>query len=807
MDYNANEEDQITNARSDFDLRAIVANFRAKWYWFFISVILFGMLAFLYLRYATPTYKISAKLLVNDNSGGSGASEASLLSDLGLFSTQSNVNNEVQILKSKTLLYKVIDNLRLNVTYIGQGDVKTKDIYLHSPFAISFLNNKTENLKEGEVLHLDATVTANGVKLSNPNVTLNANYGDTIHAAFGTFFVTKTGYPFKEDISYGVDIISPDYAFSLLYPNFLITVTNDDVTTIDLTYTTPVPEKGTDILNNLISVYIRSNIDENNRVADSTISFIDSRLNIVMNELNNIEQQISSFKSANSLTDIAEQSRQLVTVNTELQKQLSQQSVQVEVIESLEKYLMDEKNNKRIMPTTAPIQDPAFVALLDKYNNLQLQREQLLSNSTEANPSVKNIDAQLISIRGDLVRLMGSFKRALLAQQRELVRTNSQTSGMIRQVPAQEKTFLEYSRQQNIKQELYLYLLKKREETAVSRFNNVAPVRILDKARSDAFPFSPNKILIVSTALLMGLFFPASILFFRDYFNNRIADEDDVAKITKAPVAALISHNHSDKSLVVDEKSRSAISEQFRSLRSNLQFLLAGSKGKSILLTSSMSSEGKSFIAMNLGSVLGISGKKVLLLEFDLRKPKLSQYLGKENISGFSNYVVGDVSIENLIVPSGIHPNVYLVNSGPMPPNPSEILMHEKVGELMEYARKEFDYIIIDTPPIGLVSDAHTLAKYADVIFYVVRQNYTTKYQVKIVEDMRVNKKMKNINVVLNDVRRKAGYGYGSKYGYGYAYGYGYGNAYGDNGGYYEENGQYERKTGLKNLLKRNKKG
>ena len=785
MEYPVNEPIE-EKEDSGLNIKFIIFKLLSNWYWFALTFVVMLSLAFFYLTYATKQYRISAKLLINDTKSSSTESESDILSNFGLFSTQSNVNNEVQILKSKTLLYNVIKDLQLNVIYFGAGDIKKTDVYKLSPFNIKLLSI-SDRLAHGQIIEYQLETKNGKVYLKGNDTNIPINFNDTVNTKYVSFIITRTNIPFKEGVDYGMDIMSYNDAYAQLLPLFTIVVTNEDVTTIDLSVTSDVQARGEDMLNKLIEVYIKSNVDENNRIADSTIVFIDSRLVGVQRELNNVEQQIEAFKTSSNITDITAQSQLLINTNADLQKQLSENSVQLQVTDMLTNYLADE-NNKRIMPTTVSIADPAFVTSLDKYNSLVLQRETILQSTTPDNPVIKSIDQQLAILRSDLLKILNSYKGSLSLKEKELESKNNQVNGYIKKVPAQQKLYLEYSRQQDIKQQLYLYLLQKREETAISRFNNVAPVRILDKATSDALPFSPNKMVTLTSAVLLAFFIPVGVIFGKRYFNNKILSEEDVAKVTKAPVVAHIGQKRQTEQIVVKPQSRSIIAEQFRGLRSNLQFML-GDKGKVIMITSSMSNEGKSFISLNLSSVLAISNKRVLLLELDLRKPKISKYLDIENTVGFSNYIISsDLTLKDVIKPSGINDNWWILNSGTIPPNPAELLMNKRMQDFMEEARQQFDFIIIDTPPIGLVSDAQTLAGYADVTLFIVRQKYTLKYQAHMVEDMRITRKIKNIGIVLNDVKREKAYGYGYTYRYGYNYGYNYGYTYGkENGNYYTD--------------------
>jgi capsular exopolysaccharide synthesis family protein len=728
------------------------------------------------LRYATPQFNVTAKVLVNGANGRkttSGISEVSLLSELGLFSDQNDVNNELQIIRSRTIIEKTVNDLQLNVTYWGQGEVRYAETYKKSPFFIDLLSLK----KQLEYpIQYDIRITKDKVKFIDKETdsSFSANFGDTLNFRYGSWVLLQNPEVIEKDPHHelGMKIITYGAAFTQ-YSNLITAIiTNENVTTIDLGYSATVPSKGEDVLNYLINLYVNSNIEENNKIADSTIAFIESRLVGVGQELGTVEKGIEQFKKANKLADIGEQSKALVTTSADLEKTLAEQQVQIEVIDGLEKYLEDDKNNARIMPTSAPIQDPAFVAVLEKYNAMQLQRQQYLLNSTEENPAVKSLDLQLAQQRADLLKILRSFKNGLIVNRANLESRSGTLAGAIQKVPTQERQYLDFSRRQNVLQQLYLYLLQTREQTAVSKYNNIAPIRIIDAPQSAPQPYSPNKIIVGIVALFFGLAIPSGVLFTKELLNTKIITAADITSVTHVPVVAEISHSKSAKTVVVTRESRSAVAEQFRSLRTNLQYLLHGKNEKVILLTSSMSGEGKSFVALNLASALSLSGKKVLLVELDLRKPKLSQNLNLDNFTGITNYLVSDITINDIIRPSGLHPDCYIVSSGSLPPNPSELILSERIEKLFEEARKSFDFIIVDTPPVGLVTDAQLLDRYSDLTLYIVRQKFTFKKQIQIIEDLYYTRKMRKLNIVMNDVKKTPGYNSG--YGYGYGYGLGY---------------------------------
>ncbi|KAA2239198.1 polysaccharide biosynthesis tyrosine autokinase [Chitinophaga agrisoli] len=750
------------------NLRKVLDKYLRYWYLFIICAILGVIGAWLYLRYSTAYYNITAKVLVQDAQKGGGAGEE-IMEQMQLFDNKSNVDNEVEILNSRSLMERVVKTMELNVTCYVQGRVKKSEQYGNLPFHVHVLYLKDTLKPVTYILEPDGE---KGFRLTKGDLARTTRWGDTVQLPEGLIRVERTARFPLEQPAYLVRIKSIDDAVAEYKGLVEFNVPNRQVSTIDLNLVYAVPEKGELVLSRLLQTYLAASVEDKNRIADSTIDFIDRRLVIVSRELAGVEQGIQNFKQANELTDLDEQAKQLVTGSGDFAKQLTEQQVKLSVVDGLEQYIKDEKNNKRIVPTSLVVQDPTFTGLVEKYNTLQLERERQLMSSTESNPMVRNMDQQLAGLRTDILNNLLSFKAGVQASVQELERNAGMLTTRIRQVPAKERVFLDYSRQQTIKQELYLYLLKKREESAISKTSNMAVARVIDPAKSDALPFTPKRILIYLVGLILGVVVPAAFLYLKEVLNRRVLDKDDILQHTPVPILAEIGHSDDKDMVVVTANARTPVAEQFRAMRTNLQFVLTGANEKVILLTSSMSGEGKSFIATNLAAILAVSGKKVVLLEMDLRKPKISEKLHLSNQLGFSNYSIGKASLNEIIRPSGIHDNCWLISSGPVPPNPAELMLLNQTSEMFQELRRRFDYVIIDTAPIGLVTDAQLLGRFADVTLFVIRQGHTFKQQLQFTKDLYVYKRMPKMELVVNDVKKASAYGYG--YGYGAGYGYGY---------------------------------
>ncbi|PTS95789.1 capsular biosynthesis protein [Pedobacter sp. HMWF019] len=751
------------------DLNRLWTKVSIKWPWLVFSVIACLILSFLYIRYNTPMYKVTARVMVNDDKKGSGMMGASeLLGDLGgLLGEKSTVDNEAEIFKTRLLMEQVVNDMNLNVTYFKKGRVRNVELY-KSPFKVLLLKpadtiKKTavelKPLKDGRISisadELDTVVNFNRV-VNLPKV--------------GTFMLSKVEeIPFVYE-DYSFVISSVDEKVASLMDDMSVEVANKQITIVDLSINHSVPKRGEDILNEIIKKYVEGNLKDKNEVADSTIKFIHGRLALIGGELSDLEGNIQGFKQKNNLADMTEQSKLLVQNTSEFMNELSKVETQLNILTSLEVYLKDENGHKRVLPSALLPADMVFSGLIEKYNALLLERDRSLLSVTETNPVVVNLDHQIANLRKDMLSNLLTTKNGLTITRDKYRSQMNSTEGQIKQVPATERNYLNLARQQQIKQELYVFLMQKSEETAISKTSTIANSRTIDPPKSQFKPYSPKKPVVLLFGLFVGLLMPVSFIGVSDFLNKKVSSKEDILRITQVPIIGEISHNAEVNNLVVANNSRSAIAEQFRALRTNIAFYLQDPKEKVILLTSSMAGEGKSFVAINLGNILAITGKRVLLMELDLRKPGLSSKLNIPNKTGFTNYVINkDLGVDDIVKPLEFQENLFVVSSGPVPPNPAETLMNERTNALLEELKAQFDYIIIDAPPIGIVTDAQLMEKHADICMYLVRQKFTLKNQLNIVEDLYVNKRMKKIGIVVNDIHTNDGYDYG--YGYGYEYG------------------------------------
>jgi len=775
------------------DFKQIISRLVNNWILFLVSGVICLAIAVLYAKMSSPDWHISSKILVEDQKNGPSASMGgNLNSDISsLFNVKSSADNEVQILKSRSLMTVVVREMQLNVRTYSVARLKSIEIFDEAPFNVS-VSYKTDTITARSY---DVKVlNENDYELTADGVDVKGKFGIPVSLPQYDLTLTRTLKPKSASGKYAVYIESADAAVATVSSLFTAALSDKQSTTIDLAISYPHPKKGEAVLNTLMHQYLLSNLKNKQQIADSTMKFINKEIDTVFNGLNLIERKFEDYKEQNNIADISEQSKALVTSASDYYDKLNQQSIQLSIINEQQK-LLNDPNNKKALPSPLIMNsaDQSFGQSINAYNQLLLEKEKAGLSLTDINPTIQNFNNQLSISRANILKNIETYRNSLITAQSQLKNQNNNFTGQLKQIPSKQRNVLDFQRQQQLKQELYLYLLQKKEETAISKTSTISSSRILDYAKSDFAPYKPKRSLIYLVGLVLGLVLPGVYLFIKELLNIRINTKADIEKLTKTSIIGEISHNDEEKSLVVLNNSRSIISEQFRSLRTNLQYAIDSSKSNVLLFTSSMSGEGKSFLSLNLGSALALTGKKVVFMELDLRKPKLSENIGVDNSNGFTNFIVSSSSdISKVMKQTWFSENCFLISSGPIPPNPSELLISAKLEVLIENLRKDFDYVIIDCAPIGIVTDALLLEKFADVVFYVVRQDYTFKSQLSIVNDLKVNKQVKNLYLIVNDIKAKNG-GY-SSYGQGYGYGYGYGY-----GGYAEE----AKSTGIKNWFKK----
>jgi tyrosine-protein kinase Etk/Wzc len=749
---------------SSFSPKDIIVKYIYHWPVFIVGIIICITFAFLYLRYATQVYLVNSTLLIKDEKKNSIPSGGDLLNELDLFGNSKVVENEIEILKSKTLMRKVVTRLSLSISLNAEGRVKNSNLY-------------AAKLVKFGIVRMDSSWYGTTLRLSFPSrdtyqledivssKKFIGKFNKLERTLFGVFEVKK-GIDFDVLSKYPVSLSINDPL--LVADQYLgqlnVSLASKQSTVLSLTFQSDVPEIGEDILNTLVQVYNEAALADKNKTTQSTIQFIDDRLKLITGELTEVEQEVETFKSSRGLTDLSNDANLFLESVKVNDAKLNEVNLQISVIQDVERYINSESPNEKL-PSTLGINDPVLLGQITQLGELQLQRDQLLATTTAQNPLVVPLAKQIETTRAGIKTTISNIYKSLRVAKADLEGNNSQFQGSIKKVPGQERQLISIKRQQSIKESLYLYLLQKKEEAALSYASAVADSRTVDPAYYSKLPIKPKRQLVYITSILLGLLLPVGFLFLKETLNDKLEDTSALTKITTAPILGEVMLNEGDESIVVHENSRKAIAEQFRAIRTNLQFVHGKFKvgiGNVTLLTSSMSGEGKTFIASNIATALALSGKRTILLELDLRKPKVSKYLKLNNHLGISNYLIGKAKYDDIIQSTIINSNLFIIGSGPIPPNPSELLIQDEIDILFKYLRQNYDEIIIDTPPIGL--DAQILSRVADATIYVVRQNVTFKDQIKSLQLLYKSKKLPALNVILNGAKG------GGKYGYGYGY-------------------------------------
>jgi tyrosine-protein kinase Etk/Wzc len=755
---------RLNDGDDDIDLKRIFLKLGDNWYWFLLFAILGLFAAFLYVNYTPPVYYINAKVLINDQKtdGGIGK-QANALMDLGgLMGGQSSVDNEVEVLKTRDLIEEVVREMKLNVTYGQKSGFISRELY-KAPFKLNLLN--AVDTIQNTLLQV-TRASGDKIRVRTEGFDKTIRWNDSFQIAnVGLLQLVREPEANMTDGDYLVSVGSIDERVTDFMSQLTVAASNKQVTIVDLTLSYPVQKKGEEILRALIEKYKESNVHDKNAIADSTYTFIKRRLNVIALELGDVEDKVERFKARNKLADMSEQGKLLVQNTGDYTAQLAKAETQVSVLTDLENYLKDETKNKRVFPTALLPSDMVFANLMDQYNALLSERDKTLVSVTEATPFVQSLNSQIAGLRKGILANIQSTKNTYVVTRDKLRSQLNQAQGEIAGVPQIEKNYLQLARNQQIKQELYIFLMQKAEETAISKTSNTSIAKVIARPKAEVHPVSPKRKATYLLGAFAGLMLPLIVILLRGFFNSSITSKEDILQATHVPIVGEISHNTSADNLIVANSGRSAIAEQFRALRSNLSFYLKNKEHNVILLTSSMSGEGKSFTAINLANVLALLGKRVLLMELDLRKPGLSDKLNIKNDLGFSSYIIDEtVKVADIIKPLSVNENLFIISSGPLPPNPIEIIMSDRTPMLINQLKQQFDYIIMDAPPVGVIADAHALVDYAQITLYLVRQKVTKKSQLSIVDQLLRSGKIKNLGIVVNDVISK-------QYGFGYGYG------------------------------------
>jgi tyrosine-protein kinase Etk/Wzc len=706
----------------------------------------------------------------------------SAFADLGIGSgLKSNVDNEIEILKSRTLVERTVKKLGLHVVIVEKGNVISTEKYKNAPIEINFINTTPTFDTEKILLDFEELTPAtfaleSKLTAGETPTLLNAKkefrYGEIISTPNGDFIITKSTYQNNKfntkEKSLKISVNPLEKVVANYLKRLKVTSVSKTSSVVEISITDPVTSRAEDFLDNLIQIYNEDAAADKSFISENTSKFVANRLLLITQELDGVEKDVESFKTSNKLTDIETEAKLFIEGSSEYNKKRVEMEIQLNMVSSMLDF-MKKSTNADLMPTNI-ISGSDASGLMDSYNQLVLERNRILKSATTENPTVIKLEEQIASLKANIAESLRRLQANLNIQKRDLRSQEGLLDSKIGEIPGQERQFRVIARQQKVKEELYLYLLQKREETAISMAATAPNARVIDAAKASKIPVSPKKNIIYLAALLLGLLIPFGIIYIMDLLDTKVKSRFDISSKFDIPFLGDIPNSITPNE-IIDATSRTGTAEALRIVKTNLDFMLGQvpeGEAKTIFMTSTVSGEGKTFLSVNLAGTMALSKKKVLLIGMDVRNPKLNEYIALPNNSGLTDYLSSNKApISDYIFKSNNFDNLYVLPAGVIPPNPTELLMSKKVGELFTQFKKEYDYIIVDMAPVSLVSDTLMLSKHADASVYVVRANYLDKRMLHIPKTLYKENKLNNMAVVLNDTKLNKSYGYGYGYGYG----------------------------------------
>lgn len=767
------------NKDKELNLNDALEKYFIQWKWFLLGISVCLCTAYIYLRYTEPQYQSFTTILVKDEKKGNMMSELSAFADLGLTgAVKSNVDNEIEILKSRTLTESTVKKLNLNITLYHVGKIISNDLYGNSPIEVNFINRTKDFYYNkfslnfiylsSDLFQLEEEVTHRKSKIIL-TTKKEFRYGELIKTKYGDLIINKSEKTlkfFKENDALVVIQVNPlEDVTASFQARLNVSLLSKTSSVVSLSFTSPVKKKSEDFLNNLVQIYNENAVSDKNFISENTSKFISNRLKLISQELGEVENDVESFKKFNNLTDINTEAKIYIEGSNEYNKKVLEAEIQLNMISSMMEHIK-KVTNSDLLPTNIISGENDTSGLINSYNSLILDRNRILKTATLANPTVIKLDQQINSLKLNVIESLKRLQTNLYIQRKDLKGKEEDLNSKIGKIPVQEHQYRVIARQQKVKEELYLYLLQKREETAISLSATVPNARVIDLAKTSKMPVSPKRSLTYSAAILLGLLIPFFIIYTNSLLDTKIKSRFDLEGKTKIPFVGDIPTSTSPFE-IMNSNSRTSSAEALRIIRSNLEFMINKdneNQAKLFFVTSSFPQEGKTFVSANLAATFALSGKKVLLIGMDIRSPRLDKYFTIPN-KGLTNYLsTNGIDINDLIIKQKGYDDFYVLPAGIIPPNPAELLMGKKVEELLELLKSEYDYIIVDTAPIGLVADTLLIAKYADCFIYVFRANFLGKRMLNIPNSLYKEKKLPNICLLLNDTDSTKGYGYG--YGY-----------------------------------------
>ncbi len=727
-------------------VRALLRPYLRNWPWFVLSVGLALGAAYVYLLYKQPIYRSQASLLVLSEDRGT--NQANVLREVQTSAPKKIVENEIEILRSATLMERVVDKLRLENQYYKETEFGKREIYGDQPVDL-VVEKALPDLYETtlEVTFVDANKALINQEPYPLNESVDTPYGrlqvrtrQPVSAQTPKLFIRHSGR----------SGMAGSYAQGLKAEP-----TSKTSSVVLLTLEDAVPAKGEAILNGVIEEYNQAAVADKNKVAANTLKFIQDRLDNVSGELASVEKNVENFKSGQGITDLGRQAESFMVTAKENDAKLNEVDIKLSALKDLQRYVGNQSGNRSGTPATIGLDDPTLLSQINRLSTLELERESLARTTAEGAPQMQTIERQIQATKSNISENIQTMNSMLTSSREGYVAKNKEIESRIRVIPQQERALVNIERKQAIKNNLYTYLLQKREETAMAAAAAISDSRTIDAAKTIWSPVKPVKPMIYILFGMIGLILPLGAIAGKDLFNNRVRRRSEVEETARVPILGELAKKRGRRELVITPKSRTLIAEQIRALRANLLFLRNENSDSQVLLfTSSIAGEGKSFISLNLGASLALVDRPTIILEMDLRIPKLHKVFNLDNSVGISNYLVGEATLDEVIKPMPGHENYFIITSGMLQrqQNPSELLSGPRLEQLINDLRERFAYILLDAPPIGLVSDAQMMAPHADATLYVVRHDVTPKNYLKMIEGFGREQRFNKLNIVLNAV-------------------------------------------------------
>ncbi len=748
----------------------------SNWYWIIICLLIALMVAYLINRYTMPTYTASATVLLENDEGSD-----DILSGLRFvryWRQKENVQNEIAKIKSFQMARRTLEKLDFEIEYTAHGRIKEIKKYRdasievvldtghtqvkNNPLTVHFINNKKYRLISADEKTIDTVV-----RFGEPFI--NNNYAFVIQKRDSSFGHIEYSFTIKDNVQ-----LANQYKNKLNAEPL-----SEESTVINLSINGYVPEKLVNYLNAFCKEYIQYGLDIKNQRAENTMVFIDGQIQRILDSLTSVEKQLLHFKTSNEIIDLSQKGQLAFEKIKQYHQEKSKLDFKKEYLYYLLEYVNDHTKNQAIIaPSLMYSEEPLLMGLIKQLDELHQEQEELSVAAKSNNPGLRAITQKIALTKNQIIE---NLKSTIHTNQLNINKLNNEIAKVektLLQLPVQERSLLNIQRKYDLNNKFYTFLLEKRAEAGIEKASNIPDSKVLDGARiENVKKLGPDKKMTLMMALALGLAFPVGILVLLDFFNNKITSREDIEKNTSLPMVGTVGHSHSRTELPVIESPKSSLAESFRHLRTNLKYILKDPSQKTVMVTSTISGEGKTFFAINLAAIMALAGKKVLLIGLDLRRPKLHSVFKIDNQQGLSTYLINKSTLEDIIHPTNVD-NLFIVNSGPIPPNPAELIESKEMDQLMQSLKEQYDFIVADTPPVALVADALLFGKHADASLFIIRQNYSRKDALELINNLQAKNRLANMNLVVNDIKAYQALGYSYYYGYGYGYGYYYGYGY-----------------------------